>query len=297
MHPLMSMTGFGQAQGDGPLGLFGVELRTVNNRFQDISVTLPRELGALEMPLRLLLKQEIPRGRIDCRVRFTPGAAAQPAVGINLDMAQAWVAQLRQLQPLGLRDEPSLQTVLNLPGVLQSQSAPGNEPDIFEQLRPVLEQAISALNRERRREGEALGHELQQQVLGLRALAKEVEAKKDEVVARYRERLQSRIAELESDLKLQLDTGRVAMEVALFAEKADITEELARLKSHLDRFIQLLTLEQKEPAGKNIEFLLQEIGREINTTCSKARDTAVIGLGLEMKAIAERLREQSANIQ
>jgi uncharacterized protein (TIGR00255 family) len=297
MHMLMSMTGYGQAQAEGPLGLFTVELRTVNNRFQDISITLPRELNALEMPLRMLIKQEIPRGRIDCRVRFTASSAAQPTVGLNLDLVQAWLEQLRQLEPLGVHEAISVQTVLNLPGVLQSQASTGNETELFEQLRPVVQQALQALNAERRREGEALGRELQQQVDTLRSLAEQIELNKDEVVNRYRERLQTRIAELEADLKTTLDPGRIATEVALFADRVDITEELARLRVHLERFTQLLTREQKEPAGKSIEFLLQEIGREINTTCSKARDTTVVGLGLEMKAVVERLKEQIANIQ
>src|SRR5262245_17576575 len=109
MTSIMSMTGFGQAQGESPLGLLIVELRTVNNRFQDISITLPRELSALEMPLRLILKQEIPRGRIDCRVRYTPGPqAASPAV-LNIDAVKAWLAEFTRLEELGLKPDLALQ--------------------------------------------------------------------------------------------------------------------------------------------------------------------------------------------
>ncbi len=291
------MTGFGQAHGESTLGRFEVELRTVNSRFQDISVTLPRELSALEMPVRLLLKQQIPRGRVDCRVRFTPSSEAAPLVSLNLDLIRAWLTQLRELKTLGLDEEPTVGAILNLPGVLQNQNTTINEAELFEQLRPVVQRAIDALNLERRREGMTLGRDLETLVGQLENYSQQVEMQKDQVVNRYRERLRERIAELESDLKLKMDTGRIEMEVALFADRVDITEELARLKAHFKRFHLLLMSEQNEPAGKNIEFLLQEIGREINTLCSKTRDTDVIGIALEMKAVLERLKEQSANIQ
>ena len=294
---LQSMTGFGRAQADTPLGQFSVELRTVNNRFQDISVALPRELGLFEAQLRGLLKQEIPRGKIDCRIRYTPAPEQQPQVTVNIGLARDYVLKLKQLQDLGVGGELPVEVLITLPGVVEIRPAELDEQALWETLQGVVKQGMDRLRQERLREGAALGAQLQELTDQLRALLEEVEARKEEIVQRYRERLAARIAELEAEIKTHVDTGRLEMEVALFVDRGDISEEIVRLNAHLVRLEQLLTGDENTPAGKNLDFLVQELGREVNTIGSKVRDTSVVGQTLEMKSIIERIREQAQNIQ
>lgn len=294
---IQSMTGFGRAQAETAVGQFMVELRTVNNRFQDTSISLPRELGQFESLMRALLKQEIPRGKVDCRVRYTPIESQFPKVSLNLSLAEQYITQLKRLQEMGLSGEIRVEAVTSLPGVLEVAPAEMDEQVMWQALQDVARQAIAALNQERTREGRALGEQLHDLMVQLRGLVEQVDAQKHEVVQRYRERLTQRIEELEADIKTKLDAGRLEMEVALFADRSDISEELVRLRAHLDRLDALIKNEENAPAGKNLDFLVQELGREVNTIGSKVRETGITGMALEMKSIIERIREQVQNVQ
>ena len=295
---LQSMTGFGRAQGDSEFGQLSAELRTVNNRFQDISINLPRELGLLESALRMLLKQEIPRGKIDCRIRYTPAPARHSRVTINIALAREYLDQLKQLQEAGASGDIPINVLTTLPGVVEIAPADSDEQALWEALKGVVLQAGQALGAERAREGDALGRQLHDLGRQLRARVDEIDLHKSDIVKKYRERLTQRVAELEADIKTKLDPGRLEMEVALYADRADISEELTRLRAHLDRLDKLLQNEEgATQAGKNFDFLTQELGRETNTIASKVRDTTVAGMALEMKSIIERIREQTQNIQ
>lgn len=297
VFPLRSMTGFGQAQKETSRGVFNVELRSVNNRFLDINLALPRELSVLESAIRTLLKQEIRRGKVDCRVRYTPGEEAQTAVTINVELARHYAEQIRQIQGEAIGREVSLDLLLTMPGVVESQQPTIDEQVIWRYLRGVLEQAIEALNRERAREGNAMGQQLHELAAQLRADSLQIEQNKDEVARKYRERLAARLTELEAETAGKVDPGRLEMETAIYADRCDITEELVRLGAHVERFEELITQTQEEPPGKSLEFLIQELVREINTICSKARDTTITEVALDMKLIVERIREQVSNIE
>lgn len=293
---LQSMTGFGRAQVQSPAGQFTVELQTVNNRFQDVSVSLPRELNPFESALRALLKQEISRGKIDCRIRYQPGEAGLPQVNINTSIAKQYVERLEALRELGAGGELTIQVLTALPGVLEIKAAELDEGALWETLQGVVTQAIAALQGERRREGQALGEHLHEMLLQMRAMVEEADGAKEDVVARYRERLTARVAELEASIKTQLEPGRLEMEIALYADRADVNEELVRLRTHLDRFESLILNKEGALAGKNLDFLTQELVREVNTLGSKVRETRVTGLILEMKSVIERIKEQIMNI-
>lgn len=294
---IQSMTGFGRAQAETAAGQFSVELRTVNNRFQDISVALPRELSLFESSLRNLLKQEIPRGKIDCRVRTTPLETQQPQVRLNMALAREYVEQLKQLQEAGVSGELPVQVLTSLPGVLEVTQSEFDEQAVWQAVEGVARQAVESLKLERAREGQALGEQLHGLMLELAECVGQIERDKDEVVEKYRERLAARVAELEAEIKTKLEPGRLEMEVALFADRSDVTEELVRLRAHLARLDALLINKDGAPAGKNLDFLVQELGREVNTIGSKVRETKITGLTLEMKSLIERIREQVQNIQ
>lgn len=294
---LKSMTGFGRAQNVSEAGELSVEVRAVNNRFHDLSLALPRDLSALESPVRALLKQRVRRGKIDMRIRYNPAEANQPQVSINLSLAEEYALKLKALARIGGSGELPVQVLTGLPGVMEIMPAEIDEEELWILVRNVIEQALTNFDRERCREGAALGAQMLALTAGLKELHARAEGLKDEVVNRFRERLTSRLAQFEEQLRDKLDPGRLATEVALFAEKADINEELVRLAAHLERFDALLRNEPDDSVGKNLDFLLQEIGREINTICSKSRETQLTSVWLEMKNIAEQLREQIQNIE
>lgn len=295
-HNLRSMTAYGRAELESPLGRIGIELRAVNNRFQDVGVTLPRELGAFETPLRNLLKGAVARGKIDCRVQFRPGPELAPSVTVNIDLARAYVEHLRALQQLGQTAPMELRDLTSLPGVLETQSAQIDENALWDDLRGVLETALTAFVAEQRREGAALGGHLSVLLGELAVLVERVERGKGQVVEAYRARLHEKLAELDAGVRQRADEGRLELEIAMFADKCDIDEELVRLRAHIERFGALIRNAEDEPAGKNMDFVVQEFVREVNTICSKARNTDVLGLGLEMKSTVERIKEQVQNV-
>jgi uncharacterized protein (TIGR00255 family) len=294
---IKSMTGYGRAQGSTSQGNFIVELKTINNRHADVAISLPRELGLIESRVRNHLKEKIPRGKVDCRIQFQPGEEGQPEIRVNLDLAKAYIHAMRQLFKAGAHGEPTLEMVSRLPGILEVTAAEMDENQILKNLVPLLDQAVESLDSQRLLEGESLTRQLLGILDEMCCLVSMIEEDKNLIVERYRERLKGRINELEQQLKMKMETGRIEMEVALFADKADISEELVRLNAHLDHFKSLLDDGDVSPKGKNLDFLVQELVREVNTICSKARDTRVITSALELKSNIERIREQIQNIQ
>lgn len=294
---LRSMTGFSRARRDTPHGQFSVELRSVNNRFHDASVSMPRELASLEMRLRALLKARISRGKVDCRVRCAFTDKAQPQVQINMPMAHAYIARLHELRNAAHADQIPLELIAGLPGVMEVIPPELDEEVLWQSLAMAVDEALDAFDRDRAREGAALGEQLVDLGRQLRECVAAIVLRKEEVVANMRVRLRQRIAELEDEIKSRIDPGRLEMEVAMFADRADISEEIVRLVAHLDRYDALINGSGEESAGRALDFLLQEMGREVNTIMSKSRDTALSGAGLEMKSILEKIREQIQNIQ
>jgi uncharacterized protein (TIGR00255 family) len=187
--------------------------------------------------------------------------------------------------------------VAGMPGVLESTGGDADEESQWAVLRPVVEQALSALDAERMREGEAIGRQLAALAAELRVALDALERGRDGIVEKFRERLLARVAELLGEARNQLDPGRLELEVALYADRADISEEIVRLRAHMERHDQLLAAPADESVGKNLDFLVQELNREINTICSKTRDSEQTALGLAMKSIVERIREQVQNVE
>ncbi|MCE5231370.1 YicC family protein [bacterium] len=294
---LRSMTGFSRARSETPIGQFTVELRSVNNRFHDASISMPRELAALEMKLRALLKSRISRGKIDCRIRCTFADKAQPVVQVNLPLVHSYVEKLQQLRHALGADEVPLELLANMPGVMEVVPAEVDDEALWQALEKAVNDALDAFDLDRAREGAALGEQLVDLGRQMRERLALVDERKGEIVSNQRERLRQRIAELEDETKSKLDPGRLEMEVAMFADRADISEEIVRLGAHLDRYDALLAGSGEESAGRALDFLLQEMGREVNTIMSKSRDTSLTGTGLEMKSILEKIREQIQNIQ
>jgi uncharacterized protein (TIGR00255 family) len=288
------MTGFGAARVESGGEAIGVELRAVNGKFCEVKARMPRELNALEPELVKAVKARVARGVIDAFVRRENGAAKSMAPRIDLALAAAYAKALRELKAeLGLSGEPSVHDIAAMEGVIALGES---TPDIAA-LAPALQRAVAgaidALEEMRKREGEALARDLNARFDGIEKSAAEVKRLAPLQVEAVRERLNARIAELSRGVPL--DPARLAQEVALFADKTDVAEELTRLASHLSQARELV--KSDVPAGRKLEFLVQEVNREINTIGSKSQHAGIASLIVEMKAELERVREQVANVE
>ncbi|RME93679.1 MAG: YicC family protein [Verrucomicrobia bacterium] len=293
---MRSMTGHGRGVASGEGCRLSVEVAGVNRRQADVQVSLPRELDPLEPRVREAVLQRINRGRVSVRVKLVLTAPpAGEAALVNRPLARAYAAEFRRLQKeLRLPEPPGLELILRAPGVLQ----PPAETDRTEVFWPVLEKALrkalDAMDRMRRKEGAHLARDLRERVKTLRRMAREVRKLAPEVPRRAQDQLLQRLAErgLEG---IDPADERILKEVALFADRCDITEELTRLDSHFQQWDGLMR--SKEPVGRTLDFLLQEMFREVNTIGSKAADARVSALVVGMKTELEKLREQVQNIE
>ena len=292
------MTGFGRAQVAGPLGQFTVELKSVNSRFQEIRVHLPSSLSGLEPRLRELLKKEVRRGKIDCRVRFSLAPGNKPPIQFNEAAIQEYLRRLLAIgEKTGLKGEVSLSMLLGLPGVLDVEEEETDWEECWKTLSEALRQALERFQSERAREGAALAKQIGEEIEALRERRAKIAEGKDQVARKYREKLMMRIAELEEQTRGKLEPGRLELEVAMFADRCDVSEELVRLEAHLNRLETLTGNQNGKPVGKDLDFVIQEIMREVNTTAAKVRDLDRSQEVLEMKSAVERIREQIQNIE
>lgn len=299
MSPLRSMTGFGRAEKSGAAGSFAVEIRSVNHRFLDFHITLPRDLSWLEMPLMAAAKGRLARGKVEALVRWTPSPDHAPRARFNETLLDAYAVELARIaEALGRRDEKvSLEYLLGLPGVLEREAMDADQEAILALAEATLGEALDRLVAERTREGGALRETFRGLLDDLLARRAQVEARRGEVVEVYRQRLRKRAAEWAESAQVRVDDGRLETEILLYAERSDIAEELARLAVHLKAFGDLLESAEDKPLGKPMEFLAQEMLRETNTTASKSRDAAILSTVIEMKNEIEKIREQVLNAE
>lgn len=291
---MYSMTGFGK----GTCAVDGreltVELKSVNNRFLDISMRLPRTLGALEEPFRRAMQQRLNRGHVDVFVNYRNTRSDARCVYLDTQLMGAYVQQARKAaEELSLTDDLTLSKVLSLPDVAEIVPGEEDEEALLALGEKTVNLAIDALLKMRLGEGERLKLDLQERIERMEGYAVSIEKRAPGVAEDYRRKLTERIEELVQET--EVDRSRLATEIALFADRAAIDEEIVRLKSHLVHFRELL--EAQEPVGRKMDFLIQEMNRECNTIGSKANDAALTDLVLLCKAEIEKLREQIQNIE
>ena len=292
---MKSMTGYGAGSAEAPAARVAVEIRSVNQRFLDVRVTAAREYAAWEREIRSRVQAVAQRGRVDVTVARTPVAARRRyAVTVRMELARAYVQAGRELADrLGLGGSVLLADVLRLPDLFEvSERAPELGPEL-PAVRRALGAALRAFDAERRREGQHLRQDMLRRVARLRQATRTIRRRLPRGLSALRRRVEERLVRLTRST--ELDAGRVAEEAAVLAERSDITEELVRLESHLAALDAALTA--RGPVGKRIEFLLQEVHRELTTTGAKAGDLAIGELVLAAKAEAEKLREQVQNVE
>jgi uncharacterized protein (TIGR00255 family) len=290
------MTGFGRAEALADGFAVTVEARSVNHRHLDIALRLPRALGAFEMDARRLIQSRLERGRIDVAVQVGP-APGQSTQQIRIDAALAaqYVERARALgRAAGLAEDVSLTWVLERPGVVRTEESETTASALtWPPVAEVLGRAVDELVACRATEGDALGAELAAQHAALRTQVDVIMARTPAALARYQERLRERISALLGDVVV--DEGRILTEVAIWAEKTDVQEELTRLAAHLEQLAALL--ERGGSVGRPLDFLIQELNREVNTIASKADDLELSQSALAAKGIIEKMREQAQNLE
>lgn len=288
-----SMTGYGKGEVASERGRCLVEVRTVNHRYGEVTVKLPRSFMAYEHELRKAAANRIKRGKADLFVQWEEAAGAATVPPINLAAARGYHAAFLELaHELRLSPEISLALIVGQKNVLQ-EPVGEEQPDLLPQVLQAVTAALDGLDAMRLREGEALVQDLRERRQGLAELVAQVSARAPQVVEEYQGKLQQRLVKLLHDT--ELDPQRLAQEVALLADRCDVTEELVRLQSHFVQFDETLAL--TEPVGRKLDFLMQELNREVNTIGSKANDATVTSLVVQMKVEMERMREQVQNIE
>jgi len=294
---IRSMTGYGNNSIWREDLAVSAEIRSVNHRFLDLHVRLPREFGFMEPEIVRALRDVLSRGRID--LSLTIQTTMPPDVLLNIPLARNYMAASNRLQEeFQFSEGLDLKTLLGLPGVVQSKDTSTARGESVDQattgtVMDAVRRALSEVMRMREQEGQALAAEVRQHMANLRAQLEAMDPYITVAMAEYQEKLLARLAQiLPGPL---VEPQRLAQEVALVAEKTDITEELARLRSHLDQFSGLT--DSDSAAGKEMDFLIQEMQREVNTALSKTTHIEITRIAIAMKAGIERLREQVQNVE
>jgi uncharacterized protein (TIGR00255 family) len=292
---MQSMTGFGAASAEVPGARIAVEVRGVNQRHLDIRIAGPREYAAWESELRERVRIHVARGRVDVTIMRTPLAGRrQYRVAAREELAVAYVGAARALaRRLRLPGEVGLADVLRLPELFEVVERPPDPRTELPGLRRALAAAMRAFRRERGREGRHVQQDMRRRAATLAALAGRIRHHLPQLQRALRRRMEERVVRLAAGA--EVDPGRLAQELASLADRGDVTEELVRLEGHLAALA--TALRGRAPAGKQIEFLLQEILRELNTTGAKAGDVQTSAWVLEAKGEVEKLREQVQNVE
>ena len=290
------MTGFGRAEVSTELCTVTVEAKSVNHRHLDPAIRLPRPLAGFEPRIRRALSQRLERGRIDLNVQLGPGAGrSEQRVTVDAVLAREYAERARALAAeLHLAGDISLDWLLGRSGVVRTEEpdAPDGEV-LWPALESALTRALDALVEQRTTEGDALAAELRARRTELAGHVDALTARAPAGAARREERLRDRIKSLVAGVGV--DETRILTEVAAWAEKSDVTEELARLRAHLDGLA--TTLDKGGPIGRALDFLLQELNREVNTVASKADDLELSQTALAAKGVLEKMREQIQNLE
>lgn len=289
-----SMTGYGSAEGPSALGAISTEVRSVNHRFCDITLKLARKLSSLENRIKELIRTRFSRGRFDMIVRLDSSERNAYRLEPDLDMARQYLDALRTLKTkLRLRGEISLEMIAQAKDIIVSVEDEEEIEKHWEEIKPVIEQALDAVKAMRRQEGKGLAVDLRKRIRSVRTLVEGIVVRAPQVTEDYRRKLGQRLEKMLNGTNL--DPVRFNQEVAFFAERSDISEETVRMLSHLAQLEQ--TMQSDEPMGRKLEFLVQEIHREANTVSSKANDETISHDVVEIKGELEKIREQIQNLE
>lgn len=292
---MRSMTGFGRGEATGDDFTVSAEIKTVNNRFLDVNLRLSSELQPLEAEIKKIISDRLSRGRVDVNLQYEKNG--EISYELNRPLISGYISALRQLQEeFSLTGDPELNSIARLPNALQTKKEDLSEK-FAEGIKQALTNALDRLEEMRRTEGESLRQDLRALLANIESKIPVIENESENVAAEYLERLNRRIEKLlaKSESQIEIDQGRLAQEAAYLADKSDISEEITRLKSHIEQFYTIM--DKPGVVGKRLDFLTQELNREANTIGSKTQNLTVKEAALEIKAAIEKIREQIQNVE
>ena len=291
---IKSMTGYGRAVASVNSREFTVELRSVNNRYLDCTVKLPRSLSFAEDAVKQAVKASVSRGKVDVFVSLRSEASDDTTITLNQAVLEGYLAAMRQMvAEFDVRDDISVSTVSRLPEVFSVEKPQVDEEQLLQDLMSVVQQALASYDAMRCAEGQALDADLRSRGNTILELVTQVEQGNTQTVIDYRTRLDAKLKEVLSSTNL--DESRILTEAAIFADKVAVDEETVRLRSHLAQMNEMLTT--GGAVGRKLDFLLQEMNREANTIGSKCTDVRLARIVVEIKAELEKIREQTQNIE
>ncbi len=289
-----SMTGFGRGEAKDASKKITVEIRSVNHRYLDQTIKLPRKLNAFEMQIRNSVAERIRRGKVDVMVSLDESAEGNRQLQYHPKIAAMYVSCLKEAaKTLGLDDTLSAGDLSRLPDVFEMTELPEDEKALSALLEQSLDQALEQFVRSRKEEGARLRDDLLEKAGELQARVAELEALAPQILDEYRARLKEKTADLLDGA--QLDENRLAAEIVLYADRICIDEEMVRLKSHVKETVHML--EAEEEIGRKLDFLAQEMNREANTILSKSTDVRAAQIGIALKTMIEKIREQVQNLE
>ena len=291
---IRSMTGFGRTEGVAAGKRILVEMKSLNHRYLEISLRMPAALSVLEMEIKKRIGERYTRGKFEVSVRLENGGGSEAPPALNLPLARQYHSLLAQLRrELGIPGEVTLEMMAGFRDLFVTGEGEEDIPALWEGLEKVLAQTMEKLTAMRDAEGESLGRDLTERMGKVERLVREIARRSPEVVLEYRQRLADRVRELTAGMVV--DESRLHQEVAILAEKSDITEEVVRMNSHLGQFRDFMTAE--EAVGRKMDFLIQEMNREVNTIGAKSQDGEIARLVIELKSELAKLREQIQNVE
>ncbi len=291
---MLSMTGYGKGAYDNGDVELTCEIKTVNNRYLDVSIKAPRIFSSLEDTLRSLVKEKLTRGHADVFVSFKDKREKQTSMNLDIPLARSYVEAALSLKAEfpALQDDITLSSVLRYPEVLKQEESVELDETLTSALTAALTAALDNLNQMRRKEGEKLKADMLSRMDEITKLVEEISARAPEISKNYKDKLTARVKEYLDGT--QIEESRLLTEVAVFTDKSNIDEELTRLRSHIEQFKSIC---EEGVVGRKLDFLVQEFNREANTTCSKSNDVTITRLGLALKNEIEKVREQVQNVE
>ena len=292
---IKSMTSFGRAQGEEGKGyLFSIEMKSVNNRYLDLNIRMPKFMISLEEEIRKIINTRLNRGKVDVFINYKSYEKASAMPKLNLEVAKGYYNCLNELQKkFNIENDITVSKLANFPEVLTLEEEEENLDEVLKEIKPLIEVSLDKMLEMRIREGEKLKEDILVKLNDIEEKVKTIEGFAEDLPKTYKQRLEERLSELTKGLNV--DEERIAVEVAIFADKVAIDEEVIRLKSHIGQMRKTLNLE--EPVGRKLDFIVQEMNRETNTIGSKANDINITNIVIDIKNLIEKIREQVQNIE
>lgn len=290
-----SMTSFGRATTDtGVERAYSIEMKSVNHRYLDINIRLPKSMFAFEEKIRKMISQTLNRGKVDVFINTKSYGKGDGVAKLNEELAKSYLQCLKTLvTELNVEDDITATRLAKFPDVINVEEKEENADEIFNTISPLIEEALKMMDNMRNVEGEQLKEDILQKLIAIEGYVKEVSVIAEEVPKNYKKKLEERIKELTTSV--EVDETRLAQEIAIFADKASVDEEITRLNSHIGQMRETLNL--SEPIGRKLDFIIQEMNRETNTIGSKANDMGMTNIVINIKNLIEKIREQVQNIE